>query len=149
MYSGLYRHAEFRHEALQYTSEEYFRRDGLTLVEANRSKYSRKICGGDHPRIICTEGVALSHALLSLCGMSYDSLTRLRHPVYDHVQLGFGNTVFEPTPDERSDSRDRGGRPPTIYDGEIATNPLGIRISNQIFVDLKELIMLGTPHPTR
>ena len=142
--------AEFRHTSLQYTSEEYFRRDGLTLVEVDLSKYSRKICGGDHPRIICTEGVALSHALLSLCGMTYASLTRLRHPVYDHVQLGFGNTVFDPTPDERSDSEKRGNRSVLLQDGEIVTNPDGIRISrSHTFVEQKELIMLGTPHPTR
>lgn len=82
---------------LQYRDDRYFLKGGHA-TSIDLPQCTRRLCGGDHPVIICEEGVALIHSLLSLCGMEYGTLSRMLDTKKGHALLGHGNRIYDPTP---------------------------------------------------
>ncbi len=147
-YNPQFKTAEYRHQVLEYANEAYYRNNGTIIMELNLSKFSRKICGGDHPHVICVEAVGLSYSLLALCGMEYDSLKFLQHPSIAHALLGYGNKIYEATPSLQSPTTNRPQRTPGSIQGEVTTDPPGIRVDGEIYRNLKAILLLSTTRET-
>ena len=100
---------------LQYMNERYFDRAGRHTTAIDLPQCTQRLCGGDHPVIICEEGVALMHALLSLCGMEYATFSRVVDTENQHAILGHGGRIYDPTPAINYDAHARSESPPIDY----------------------------------
>lgn len=100
---------------LQYMNDRYFDRAGRHTTAIDLPQCTQRLCGGDHPVIICEEGVALTHALLSLCGMDYAAFSRVVDTAKMHAILGHGGKIYDPTPSINYDDDARSDNDPIDY----------------------------------